>query len=71
MTNDKPLHTGEIMVHEITGTKGKVNATHYPVNNRLEEIKLTLALKDGSEREYRYLELRKATKTEEAEFENP
>jgi hypothetical protein len=68
MTKDYPLHLGKIMVHEKSGMKGKANATFYPDDNRLENIKLTLVLKDGTEREFRYLELRKATEKERSEF---
>ncbi len=68
MTPHYPIHVGESWVHEKTGTIGKVIATTDPENRRLEGIEQTLRLEDGSKRGFPYLELRRATPQEEAEF---
>ena len=55
------LHDGEIMIHPATRTIGQVVGTYYPPDNHIERVEQVLRLKDGTQRQFRLLELYPAT----------
>ncbi len=55
------LHDGEIMFHVATRTIGQVVGTVYPPDNKLERFEQVLRLKDGTQRQFKLVELHPAT----------
>jgi hypothetical protein len=62
------LNSGEIMVHDATRTMGQVVETIYPADDKLNEFKQVLSLLDGTQRQFRLVELRPANRVEARPF---
>jgi threonine dehydrogenase-like Zn-dependent dehydrogenase len=59
-----PINSGQILVHESTGTIGRLGATTYSVGDGSDTVVVELIVKDRSRRKFRYAECRKANATE-------
>ena len=65
------LMEGEIVFHAATGTIGKVLKTIYPASNKLKDFEQVLVLLDGTQRTFRFVELRPANSVQAREFLRP
>jgi hypothetical protein len=63
------LDFGRVKIHEGTGAIGKVVDEISPRDPRFSQYRLVLELKDGSRRDFLFLELRDATAPEIAGYE--
>jgi hypothetical protein len=64
MNLSSTIRPGQILVHESTGTIGRLGATTYPVDGGADGLVVELVVRDRSRRRFRYVECREAKAAE-------